>query len=404
MKRLLYFALILLFACSKQVDEPTEQEKQLTQQLIGDWVPAGHVPYAPDKKTDFPPPPGGVILYGYTFHPNGVAEFKYGFYKVKLGKERRDRRFYYLGNRTTYKVNNDTVSIFNRTDSVWIDLPIARITLDTMSVRGDDSFVNFRRANYNLKDAPTFDAIVLSTSGCYGSCPISSTMISSDGKVLFFGAKYTTKEGLMEGNITEKMYKKLQENFQKSGIDTLDERYAAGGTDMEEISVTFIKNGKIYKTIRDYGKEGPHELLWAQIPLRYLYQNTVLKPLSPDNTPFYTYLYNFEFEQGDKTLELSQSESFLLWNYLRTAKKTNTAFKPRFDLVHYGNYYWFPSITEEMNGEGYEAEKKEKFIPIKTDGRYYTFYRDREKPETVDIGFNFFDTNFKESDLKIQDY
>lgn len=403
MKRLLCFSFILLFACNKQVDVPTEQEKQLAEQLIGDWVPAGNVPYAPDKKTDFPPPPGGVILYGYTFHPNGVAEFKHGFFRVELGKERRDKRIYYLGNRTTYKVSNDTVSILNRTDSVWRDLPIARITSDTMSIKGDNSFVNFRRANYDLKDAPTFDAIVLSTSGCYGTCPISNTMISSDGKVLFFGAKYTTKEGLMEGNITKKMFNELQENFQKSGIDTLQNKYTASGTDMEEISVTFIKKGKIYKTIRDYGKEGPHELLWAQIPLRYLYQHTALKPVSVNQTPFTSYLFNFEFEKGDKRLELSQSESFLLWNYMRLGKQTNVNYKPRFDLVHYGNYYWFPSITEEMNGKGYEAEKKEKYIHVKTDGRYYTFYRDGEKPETVDIGFNFFDTNFEESDLKNQD-
>ncbi|MEJ8757335.1 DUF6438 domain-containing protein [Pontibacter sp. H259] len=400
MIKLFYFLLLILFACNQQIDEPTEQEKQLTQQLIGDWVPAGNVPYNTNEKDDNPPPPPGAIPYGYTFYPNGVAEFKYGFYNVKLGKEKRDRRFYYLGNRTNYRVSNDTIFVFNLSDSVWINLPVARISPDTISIKGENSFMNYRRVNYNLKDKPTFDAIVLSTSGCFGSCPISNTMITSDGKLLFMGAKYTTKEGLMEGNITKRIYQELQDNFRKSGIDTLEKRYSTGGTDMEETSVTFIKSGKIYKTIRDYGKSGPYELLWAQIPLRHLYQHTDLKPVSTGNTPFSSYLYNFEFEVGDRALELTQSESFLLWNHLRKAKKTNAKYTPRFDLVHYGNYYWFPSMTEEMTGKGHDAGKKEKFIPVKTDGRFYTYYRDGKEPETVDIGFNFFDTNFKESELK----
>lgn len=405
MNKLLYFFLLLLFDCSQQADdELTEKEKQLTQQLIGEWEPAGSVPYKSDNnKTDDPPPPPGFIPYGYTFYRNGVAEFKRGFYRVERDIESRNKRVYYLGNRTNYKISNDTVYIFDRSDSVWIDWPVARITKDTITIKGETGFVNFKQLNYSLEDAPIFDEIILSTSGCYGSCPITNTIITSDGKITFLGGKYTTKDGFYEGAISRATYKKMQENFQKADIKNINTRFSQGITDQEEISITFIKDGRIYKTIRDYGSSGPNELIWANVEMRHLYQHEELKQVSVGNTPFASYLYNFEFEQGDKTLELSQSESFLLWNYLRLGKRTAIKYKPRFDLVHYDNYFWFLSITEEMSGEGYEARKGEKFIPVKTDGRYYTFYRDGEKPETVDIGFNFFDTNFKESDLKHQD-
>ncbi|MRX68715.1 hypothetical protein GJU42_12135 [Flavobacterium resistens] len=42
--------------------------------------------------------------------------------------------------------------------------------------------------------------------------------------------------------------------------------YIASHTDDETISVTFIKNNKIIKTIEDYGQEAPTEFQWAYIP------------------------------------------------------------------------------------------------------------------------------------------
>jgi hypothetical protein len=97
---------------------------------------------------------------------------------------------------------------------------------------------------------------------------------------------------------------------------------------------------------------------------------------------------------------LTQSESFLLWNLLRQGSKVSSEFKPRFDIVFEPNYYWFPSGDEEFEGIGYDKKKVSKVKEISTDGRYYKFVIDGEEPETIDIEFNFFDTNFSLSNFK----
>lgn len=180
----------------------------------------------------------------------------------------------------------------------------------------------------------------------------------------------------------------------------MKKHYSKGGTDAEMIAVTFVQGNKIFKTVQDYSNGGPNEFVWANIPLRHLYQSIKLDLIPVNNLPFYLNLHFFKFIRGEKELELTQSESFLLWDTLRQGSKVSTEFKSRFNISFEPNYYWFPSGDEEFTGIGYDDEKRSKVKEISTDGRYYKFLIEGKEPETIDIGFNFFDTNFSLADFK----
>jgi hypothetical protein len=392
----LYFFLpFLLIACQTKQDEPTAQERQLQEQLIGDWVPAGFVR---DAYSNNPPPPPARIERGYTFFSNGEVDLKQGFYDVSFVGERIgiNKRLHFLGSKTKYKIAGDSLLIFMPYDSVWTHFPIARLTKDTLSFKGEQGVSNYRRVTYHLENAPTFDAIVLSTSGCYGTCPISNTLITADGQVVFFGEEFTTSEGVYTGTITETNYKELQDNYRKAGIDTISTKFSDGGTDLEKISVTFLKDGKIFKTVSDYGNAGPVELVWANIPLRYLYQSINLNRLQEEELPAYVKHHFLSFAKGEKTLELTQSEGFLLWNYLRLGQKSQERFKPRFHVSFRKNYLWVPRGRNKY-------ATTEHIKSIETDGQFYTFHLEGQEPFTINIGFNFFDLNFNEADFTKKD-
>ncbi|WP_146173561.1 DUF6438 domain-containing protein [Pontibacter mucosus] len=395
---LLYFLLLLLIACHPKQDEPTEQERQLQEQLIGEWVPAGFVRYEAEVSYSTIPPPRVSIERGYTFLPNGEVDLKQGYYRrADVGEdEYNNRRYYFLGSKTKYKIAGDSLLIFMPYDSTWVHFSIARLTKDTLSFKGEQGISNYKRSTYHLEKAPTFDAIVLSTSGCFGTCPISSTLITADGQVVFFGEEFTTSEGFYISTIPEAIYKELQDNYRKASIDTISTKFSAGGTDQEEISVTFLKDGKIFKTVSDYGNAGPVELVWANIPLRYLYQSINLKKLQEEELPVYVKHHFLSFAKGGKTLDLTQSEGFLLWNYLRMGKRCQEKFNPRFQVSFRENYLWVPRGRKRY-------ATKEHIKSIETDGQFYTFYLEGQESYTINIGFNFFDLNFSKADFTKKD-
>jgi hypothetical protein len=398
------FSLVLLSVLLLSSCHERSEEKKLLPELYGHWLPADlNGVSGSDTRNERPPPIAGSVEQGFSFDSNGIADVKRGYYRVLRGEERRDRKLIYLGSKTKYYVKGDSLKIFNLTDSTWWSLKIAKLTEDTLSFateRGEPW--TFVRKNYSSNAEPAFDKIVVSTSGCYGTCQVSNTIISSDGQVTFYGERYTTKTGFYNGSVPVKLYQELESNFRKADIVNLPKEFSGGFTDGEKITVTFIKGDSIYKTVSDYGNAGPNELVWAFIPFRYLYQNVHLKPLHKARLPFYPALHSLKFEKNDKELVLPQSESFLLWDYLRKGKKTNNSFKERFTLSFEQNYTWFPSWDEEMRGKGYDSSEAERVKEISTDGRYFKFLVEGEDPVTIDTGFNFFDRNYSEEEFKMK--
>lgn len=287
-------------------------------------------------------------------------------------KVEKNGRTLFLSTDTKYKVEDDSLKIFDLADSIWRGIKIRSITSDTLTLEINDTiFFKYAKTNYKIDKAQTFDMIIVSTSACYGSCPISSTSIDKYGNFIFYGQDYNTKTGLYKTKTDQDLYRRIEKNFKKANIDNLDEDYSAKWTDDQTISVTFIKDNKIYKTISDYGRKAPRELYWAYTQLNYLYQKLDLKPFIV-NTQEPLSIIPACFENKGKICELTRSERFYFITELYKGKLLKHEFDKKYILK-----YW---------------DAKDSLQTILTDGRYYQLGKN-DRVITIDLGYNFLTKN-----------
>ncbi|MGQ3012457.1 MAG: DUF6438 domain-containing protein [Flavobacteriales bacterium] len=269
--RILIFFLFLLILVSCSEKQPVREA------IIGEWKFARSI-----YKYENGPVEEIWIngVSGYVFHENGYCENKQAYIRRNKNKE-----MVYYGNETKYKIENDSLKIYNPSDTTWNSRKIISIEADTLTLEAKDIIFKYYRPQYFLDPAETYDKITLSSSGCLGSCPIAEVSIDKEGNVFFRGKMYNTRNGLYSAKITKDEYKEIEEDFKKAGIMSLKDLYSADWTDDEEITISFYKNNKVVKTIKDYGGQAPSELIWAYTKLRFLYQIIELTPLKEDDKP-----------------------------------------------------------------------------------------------------------------------
>jgi hypothetical protein len=397
--------LIILIFCSTFILTACKQ-KSKKDLIIGNWrLLKERINEPTDSVTMDPSDPFDIPDRGtaYTFINDSLVDSRTEYYKIIRPKGRR-REFQFIGTQTKYKIINDTLKIYDLTYSIWDDgRKIAKLTSDSLILVGVDGQRQvFLKHEYNIDSNPEFDQISLSTSGCYGSCPIINIIIDSNGYVLFYGEMYVSKIGFYEGQISKDKFNAIEKEFRKAKILDLKKEYSASWTDDETITTTFLKQGEIKKSIEDYGRTGPDELVWAYTSLRYLFQDIALEKIDSTKIPPYLNLHFFRFEKGDQILSLTQSESFLLWNYLRKGSLVQENFDGKYKMNFTRNYTWAPSYDELDNAYNEQSENKVKNIV--TDGRYYTFILHGQQPLTIDIGFDFLTQNKKLNFRKKKEY
>lgn len=257
----------------------------------------------------------------------------------------------------------------------------------------DTTFVLFKKLNYNLDKSINFDQIVFSSSGCYGSCPIIDISITKEGNILFQGEGYTTPLGFYYAKINHKTKNYIFNKFRCANPLNLKDSYSVNHTDDQSLTTTFVKGGKIIKTIHDYGMAGTKELIWAYIAISKMHKKIHLKRL-PFDEPFYPKLNYFSFKKGDLDLYLEKSESFYLWTELKKSKQSNGNFKSKYKVIFNGNYTnWGPDPNEAR-------QHKYEISSITTDGQFFKFEFKGKEPETYNLGYNFIERNFKEINFK----
>lgn len=349
-------AILVLLSCE------TKKSRKLRKDIIGEWTFVKEVDARLSSNDKLPPPL--PIPLGYIFFPNNTCENKFGFYK-KFDHDRT--KIYYLGNRTRYKIDGNKLKIFDLSGNKWYIQKIVSITEDTLTVQVRDSvFSKFVRAKYKIDPNENYDKIIVSTSGCMGPCPQLDISIEKNGDVLFFGKFNTTVQGMFYSKITAEDYSNIEENFKKADLKNIRNNYEANLTDDETITVTFIKNQKIIKSITDNGRQSPPMLIWAYTSIRYLYQHIRLKPFQKKDMimPIQPIL----FETEKQSCDLTKSESFYLLTEILRGKVVKARFEPKYMIK-----FW--------NAEG----KKEVLL---TDGKIY-----KRKEKTIDIGYNFIEQN-----------
>jgi hypothetical protein len=258
-------------------------------------------------------------------------------------------------------------------------MKIIWLSPNRLVLRGPEKDSEFERVEYDLSGPPVFDEIVLSTSGCFGTCPVMDILVRSNGDVYFYGIRFTDTTGYFHSKISPERFNEVEKEFRKADPLTLEPEYAVDHTDDEYISTTFIKDSVILTSVRDYGGAGPDELVWAYPKLRDLDQELNFILIDSAKCNFRRPFRSAWFAKDQTELGLLQSEAFLLSVYLNHARQVETIPVTKLD---YKLTVWIDNENDEPR--------------ISTDGRYYKVeYRDEHSRLLLDIGFNFLERNRK---------
>ena len=379
--------ILMSFSCNQE-----QKNQELKELLIGEWELCRE---EPKSEGDIPPPP--IFLYspfGIGFSQDSI-EFLNGLYlppDTDLVTGKRVAKYY--GNFVPYQIKRNSIFVLNvlnnKMEFKWKFICLSN---DTLKLAVDDStMLKFKKLeNNDIDTIPDFDQIIYSSTGCYGTCRIIDISIDKNSKIFFQGEGYVKELGFYEGQLDDSIKKYVFDKFKKANPLRLEKYYAVSHTDDECITTTYIKNGKIIKTICDYGGTGVHKLTWAYVPIANLYSIVKLKRI-PDDEPFYPKYGYYAFEKGRLILPLEKSESFYLWTELKKSKTTSKNFSPTYTITFTGNYtYWGPDANKR--------EHKNEIKKITTDGRFYKFEYKNAFTETYDLGYNFVERNFGKSNF-----
>jgi hypothetical protein len=184
---------------------------------------------------------------------------------------------------TSYRIEqniiNPSIIIYKKKDikEARYDGEITRISVnewDTLPIRviGDalDDIYNYRIYRRLLpKTQAHFDSILFVSGGCYGSCPIFSLMIHSDGRVFFNGEKYTEKNGYYMGVLSQSQSKSILHKFQQVDFDSIikSERIVA---DAHSCNLIIYSEGQKRQIRIDDVHELDHEPAELSILFHYL--------------------------------------------------------------------------------------------------------------------------------------
>lgn len=311
------------------------------------------------------------IDHGLKFYKDGTCDVFPGYYDEDQYiqdtlTDREEMVLHYIGNRTHYRLEGDSLKLFNLTKKKWQSFGFKKKG-KTIWLSHDTIREKYDLVRNDVSNVPDFDEVIVSSSACYGSCPHSATSISRNGEVFYYGAYHVVHKGFYSGKLKSGSFDSIASLFKEGKYHRLKPLYISRSTDGSTMSVCFLKNGRIIKSIEDDGS-GPAVLAWAVQRVKYLEQQL---PLSKEEIPEYFepgFLF-LTFNNKKGALMLTQSESLLLMRELMTGIETRTVFPEIFEL----------SIDKKQH--------------IGTDGRYFKIYLPDSTTKTIDIGYNFIKDN-----------
>ena len=109
--------------------------------------------------------------------------------------------------------------------------------------------------------ASPISSIKLERSACFGTCPVYSVTIFSDGRVQYEGKEFVKEKGPRTGAISAREFGELAAKVEQIGFFTLQAAYRAPVTDLPTTIVT-VTRGPESKRVEDYfgAPQGLHDL------------------------------------------------------------------------------------------------------------------------------------------------
>lgn len=214
-----------------------------------------------------------------------------------------------------------------------------------------------------------YDAIIVNQGSCFGECPINSTYLNRNGEFYFRSTEYNSLPyGLYTSLIDINETNKIFNLFDKLDFNTLNDKYTTYQEDISTDFITFIKDGKIVKTIESE-MSCPLDLRKAYSELSNLYEISNLKKKSDSN--FKGSIMTCTFNDS---IFLEDSEIYFLEILLEKGNKGNFNFIKKYNLDF---FTWGENNVES----------------VVSDGRYYQIKYLDNTSVTIDIGHNFVENN-----------
>lgn len=353
--KIIFLIFLTLISCEKK------PANDYANSIIGDWI---FEKENPKKENTF------YSDFGYSFNPNGYCESKPGYFETKERTEKEERKTTFFGTKTKYKIVDDSLYILNLISKKWDASKIVSVNSKKLKLKFDKNVIlELSKLNYKINEKENFDKIIISKSPCFGSCPINDIEINKNGEIYYYGAHYNSKNGYFKSKIKVSEFNEIKNGLKKVNFLNLKDNYTANWTDDQEVSVTFVKDDKILKSITDYGRQSPKSFRINIEPLTYLYQKIKLEE---DKTAKDFQYINLRFEKGNKIINLTSSEIFFLSNLLSKSITTSKSFKAEF-VTNYDT--------------DYDVSR------IETDGRFFKIFSKNKSSVTYDLGFNFVEKN-----------
>lgn len=395
MKKIKTFSvLILALVCYTCQQDITKQNQEL---IIGDWTPiiddelydvtsfAGYIfeeEYCENK----------IGYYEYFSQTASLLEFPFKLiepfcftYDNAIDNLCNVKHPY--GYRTLYKLEEDSLLIFDLADKAWVKYQIHFPSKDTIFLSNkytDKTKDRFVRKAYQIDNQPLIDEFIF----YYPSSCISNSklyLIRRDG--FFFSYGYFGSNHFLIGQLQDNSFNRLDTLFKKAdlsailnGWDSLSVRGWERPLSISE-NVSFVINNQV--TTIDRMSSGYFggisiEYYWTYLAGLFLPDLANIKPINESDYPELLYyefehFFNLRIKIQDKFFEPPATEQFYLGSLLCYAEKVkDKKFEPKYTLT------------------GLRDENK----TMQTDGRYYKYTDIFGSEITLDIGFNFIEDNF----------
>jgi hypothetical protein len=99
---------------------------------------------------------------------------------------------------------------------------------------------------------PSDFEVTLERGPCFGTCPVYSMTVSSDGSVVYNGMDFVIEEGRQEASVSTDQVTEIFQAVIAADFFDLEDRYEVGATDLPSITTSVTMNGQT-QAIYHYG-------------------------------------------------------------------------------------------------------------------------------------------------------
>lgn len=365
---------ILLILCTISCNNPFD--KNTSEALQGDWVRENY-PIEKDSIFEEPLPDLYRINTLFTFKADTLFNSNhFGSYNEKT------KKYKYLSYKAEFQVKDSMISWFNTITKKNIDFgKVKKFTTDTIYL---ENFMLIREKKIHQYN--DFDAIIVTSSGCYGTCAIYNFSLDKSGSIIYAGEGFTKIKGVYKGTINKEYFNYFKQVLNQINLKNTDNEYTNNETDGNSEEIVFIKNNKVFKRISFYINDGPPKVKQLLDILR-LMDFYIENKKTYNNESYFSILSNLAFDSSPLDSEVFIKHlSFYLWTELMKHPTNKFDFNSKtFRLKeNVYRYYWLEDLPN-INASSLET--------IETDGQRFQIKFKNKPIQYYDLGYNFLVNN-----------